>query len=142
MPITLKRSSAGKAEEETDDRAERMKLCAEQLVAHQDAAAELLNRFARGWLMRQEKGWTWEEPDYEADPETWPPLAKVLWLLDRGYSEMSGAQFMVHFRQSPEFCPNCHPDEPMPKGYHQAMCSAHNNRTVIGVLARGMGFTE
>lgn len=127
-------------EEETDRRAELMRVAAEQLISYQDIALNALNRFARGWEMRQKHGWTWEAPDLEADPETWPPLAKVLWLLDQANAAVSAAQFLGHFREQPEWCPSCHPDEQeTPKGYRWAVCPLHTPRSCVPPIARALG---
>lgn len=128
-------------DEETDERAELIRASAEQLVRYQDIALTAMNRFARGWMMRQEQHWEWEEPDLEADPETWPRLAKLLWLFDQAYSAVGACQFNAAVgREQPEWCPECHDgDTTTPKGWRFGVCPLHVPRSCIPPIATGLG---
>ena len=77
-------------------------------------ATDALQRFGKGARLWAEKQWSWEEPDWAASPETWPPLAKLLWLHVRGVNALEHAQFLRHMTTQPGWCAGCHPGEERP----------------------------
>lgn len=79
---SIRRSQAAQ-EQEKDDKVEKMQALVEQRLSMVDGfRAEYfmqLGRFGRGLAKWQESAFAWVEPDWEADPETWPPAARVLY---------------------------------------------------------------
>ena len=120
MAVVLKRAAGAKTaplapqaepeEEAPDLRAMGLAQWGEMRGVTMDA----MQRFGKGARLWVEKQWSWEEPDWTASPETWPPLAKILWLHVRATYALSHAQFLRHLTTQPGWCAGCHPGEERP----------------------------
>ena len=112
----------------------------EQWTEMSAMAMDDLTRFANGWLKYREKGWKWEEPDWDTDPETWPPLAKVMWLYVRSHDAITQAQWLRHMTAHPGWCRECHDGEDRPLGwtgtYH--VCPRHVSNRCVEHLVGGL----
>lgn len=129
MAIAMKRASAShaRAREETveDAAADLDRINQEQLANLREGWRELSLRAGRGMVLWHDREWEWEEPDWDADPETWPPLAKVLWVYVRMRLTEERLQYAAH-GFGPAWCHVCNDDAEMPKGYHHSTCPGHS----------------
>lgn len=116
---------------------------AAQLLQYREQAIVALRRMGKGLVLWQEKGWQWEEPDWAADPESWPPLARLLYLLHRSQTAMTRANWLRHFKEHPEWCTECQPEAPSPQ-HVGAHCEAKhvNHAEAVRTLARDLGWME
>lgn len=111
-------------------------------------AFDAMQRFGKGARLWTEKDWQWEEPDWDANPETWPPLAKLLWLHIRAETALSHAQFLSHLVTQPGWCASCHAGEERPKWARSFyICPDHTNypdqvRALAGALFAGATVTH
>jgi len=112
-----------------------------QLAQVREQFDGILARFSRGFLKYVEKHWEWVEPDWDTDPETWPPLAKLLWLNDRVIQLGSQMNWLRHFPGKPGWCGDCHPDEELPEGWQRVTCLDHLPREGVKTLAQDWGLT-
>ena len=100
-------------------------------------------RFGKGGALWAERGWGWEEPDWAAAPETWSPVAKLLWLHCRLVELQSRASMLSLMASHPYWCPDCHEGERRPEGWTMALCADHfADGPVIRALATHLGFRE
>ena len=88
MPVQLKRVGGklvGPAARAEDEAAEEsagpsvVELREMALAQHRELRARTtadLLRLGKGLRIVTERGLSWEDPDWNADPETWPPMAK------------------------------------------------------------------
>lgn len=99
---------------------------ADQLEAYRQEAAFFMQRYGAGAARWAERGWTWQPPaDWTTDPETWPPLAKLLYLYLRGDALITRANMLRTFRERPHYCPQC---GDRPTSHHQQWdCPAHTD---------------
>jgi hypothetical protein len=147
MAIALKRTAAGEEKAEHDqavqremDKINRRLLGEEQLAALRAEIHELAPRLAKGLALKAEKGWQWEEPDWEADPETWAPLARLAWLWERMEVAVEAATMLRHLTGHPGWCAPCHVGQPMPEGWSFYRCSLHQPRKLARVRAEALGW--
>lgn len=96
-----------------------------QLAEFRSEAITVIQRLGKGAAKWAEKGWEWEEPDWDEPPESWPPVAKILYLLT--VVEVLREKTSMHrwYTAWPEWCPDCHRDEKRPKGHQQTHCLEH-----------------
>lgn len=144
--VQLKRTSVAPRVEEPaqestaeDVAARRGELEAEgraQLAANRDVFRETLTRLARGIELWNERGWTWEEPNWTLPPEQWPPLARLLRLFVVANEASANAMMLRHFPGHPRWCEACHPGEDRPAGYAKEWCLEHIPAAAVGTLAR------
>lgn len=143
MPLVAKRLSPSLMEmaplpdtTKEDDRADRMAKSIEQLTAGRALFIDLAQRFGKGGSLWATKGWGWEEPDWAADPETWPPVAKLLWLFDRMVNVEGRLGMLRHFSASPEFCDSCGPKPG--EHYRLTICDMHGSIEGVKTMARDL----
>lgn len=136
MSVKLKRTD-GAQEARADLRAEGEL----QLLAHREAMVATLKRLGRGAGLWAERGWEWDEPDWDASPETWPPVAKILWLLGQWYDHWQHATFLIHLREHPGWCLDCHEGAPRPDGWNVWTCPEHSDPRAVKRLAENFGFS-
>lgn len=96
----------------------------EELEGYRAGAIDFMQRFGVGASRWAEKGWQWKEPDWTADPETWPPIAKMLYLHLRYDALLTRANFARHFMK-PSYCPSCSARPSMAHG--QWACPEHTD---------------
>ena len=137
MPVTIKRASGAVigAPEETPA----PDLAHEQQAEMRVVAIVAMQRFGKGAVLWAENDWQWVEPDWEADPESWPPLAKLLWLFDRALNGLSQAQALGAMKAWYGWCKGCHPDEEKPdwcRSYF--VCPDHQDPRVVRAMARAL----
>lgn len=120
-------------------RAARLVLHREQVSGYQDAARTYLVRFARGVTLWQEKGWAWATPAPATSPESWPPLAKTLWLREQfEYCMAALAQLWIGTKVM--WCSACNEDAPCPEDAYRWACLQHTKSNVLATGAAEMLF--
>ena len=100
--------------------------------------ADLL-RLGKGLRIVTERELSWEDPDWNADPETWPPMAKCLWLFMHAQAAASQAQYLSHMRSQPGWCARCHEGEERP-AWSRAfyICPDHEPVSVLQAAAHAL----
>lgn len=113
MPaVKVRQSAAGKEAEQIAKAAEKMAMteqAIEQLAIVRGLFVADVHRFAKGGHLWATKGWEYVEPEWEADPETWPPVAKLLYLYARMQRHAHDAMYQSHFSDRPTLCRACTP---------------------------------
>lgn len=94
-----------------------------QLEAHQAQFIAFIKRLGKGGALWEEKGWEWQEPDWSSDPETWPPVAKILYLYCRAKHEQVKANYRSHYSLAPAWCRECGGEKPA--NYEVGLCVNH-----------------
>ena len=89
--------------------AARKELAWEQQAEWREEIIRCLNNMAKGLTKFPLAEDSWEEPDWEADPATWPPTAKILLLHVRADNAITRAAMARHFGK-PAFCRQCDPE--------------------------------
>lgn len=128
MAIAARRAKAAQDEVENEAQAEAQRAMEANVAARAalvDRWFQVVVRFGRGVSLWQERGWEWEEPDWGSDPETWPPLARLLYLHatlqriehDLGFLEAAGAKEPI--------CQECFPQRPDHNRYVRVLCEDH-----------------
>lgn len=98
-----------------------------------------LIRLGKGLRIVTDQQIEWEEPDWSTDPETWPPLAKCLWLFMDASAAASQAQYLSHMRSQPGWCAPCHEGEERPKWVRSFyICPNHEPRSVLQAAAHAL----
>lgn len=155
MAVTLKRVSGEviepliappveEAEKQPDIDYEALRAAsARQLAEWRGQAAVFMQRYGKGAALWVERGWTWEEPDWTADPETWPPLARLAYLWHRSRHALNRANWLRHFSERPEWCSECEPAKPSPQHMAANCIEKHvDHAEAVKAIARDMGWRE
>jgi hypothetical protein len=100
-------------------------VAAKQLEELRAQAVANIQRLGKGAARWAEKGWEWEEPDWSESPESWPPVAKILYLLVLVDVLRDKISMLRYYAAWPEWCPECHPGEKREKGYRGTACIVH-----------------
>lgn len=134
MAISVRRAPA--AQEDADNEAQAQAQAAvEANLAYRSGLREKwlrsIIRFGRGVTLMQELEWEWEEPDWTADPEMWPGIAKLLYVhcLIGRYEHDLG--FLEAAYGSEPICPDCYPEKPSHSRYVRVRCEAHELQFVV-----------
>lgn len=103
----------------------------------------IAQRYARGAHLWAEKGWQWVTPDWHADPEVWPPLAKLTWLYVQQMVITTHLQLIKVHLDMPVWCIWCHDGQEKPEGepWSGGTCWRHSN--LVGMtqgLAKDLGW--
>lgn len=104
-------------------REKRVDDAASQLVSYQEQAIALFKRIGKGGALWEERGWEWTEPDWSVDPETWPPVAKLLWLFARLKHCQREANYLRHYAKWAQWCAVCGGEKPV--NYETKLCVNH-----------------
>lgn len=134
MAIAARRAKASQEEVENEAQAEAQRAMEANVAARSalvDRWFQVVVRFGRGVSLWQERGWEWEEPDWGSDPETWPPLARILYLHktvlriehDLGFLEAAGAKEPI--------CQECVPERPGHARYVRVLCEEHAKKFIV-----------
>lgn len=116
------RQPTGPVREDEPDKAAMREMAWEQQAGYRAEMRECLSRLGKGIGLYPPDSWEWVEPDWEANPETWPGVPKLIWLLSRVTVAQQRANFARYF-QRPGYCQFCE-DRPG-TGWSQTPCIAH-----------------
>lgn len=105
-------------------------LVAERMDELRTAFSGLAVRFSKGVAMWQEKGWEWEDPFWDEDPDSWPPLPKLLAVFDQ-LVEVTANMQVLHETQIPTWCVECNDGKPKLQGMAYATCHRHVNTSLM-----------
>ncbi len=148
-PVALKRVLTQKAEQNAieEDRGAKHaeptqleQVAFGQLVSDREVLKVILERIGRGQAKRDNQAWDWVEPDWGADPNSWPPLAKLTWLIVRSHHLMADICLRNDLRR-PSFCRDCEGDKEFEEPWHQMRCEKHQCTTQSAkTLATSLGW--
>lgn len=144
MAIAIKRAAGGATTTRAREDEDLEPIARKQLDELRERWLDLSARVARGRNLWRERKLAWEEPDWEAEPETWPPVAKVLWLYVRQRLTEERLQYTAHFPDTPAWCQQCRPeDAKLPDGWHVSTCPDHANTVgMTQIFAAQLGLRE
>lgn len=96
-----------------------------QLADIRAQTVAIIQRLGKGAGKWAERGWEWEEPHWAASPESWPPVARILYLLVLLDAARQKTSTMRWYSAWPEFCSVCQPNDKRPKGHRSEPCLTH-----------------
>lgn len=96
-----------------------------QIAACRRDAMDVIGRMGKGMMLWQERQWSWEDPMPESEPETWPPVAKLLWLHARLDWLLHDLEVLISMGD-PMWCDPCRGTAGFPgRGWMKGLCSTH-----------------
>ena len=134
VTVALKRSKA--ADTQADDEKVRQQIedaerKGEMLDAARSEYLGLLPKLQKGLAKWQTERFAWEEPDWDADPETWPVAARVLYRFAQLHHLENDIGWLSTVGM-PKRCPLCEPAED--GAYFAFYCPEHQRGFAVGLV--------
>jgi len=148
MPATIKlkrletaSETPQEAPEPSKDREKLRELRNAQLEGERFIADGLIRRIGKGVAVCQEKGWEWQEPDWEADPDSWTGLPKLLLVINRLDQSFRNLWWLNTFTEKPLWCDTCENPEKRPAGFVVGRCNQHlQEAEMVRQMATSLGW--